>query len=545
MSQPSKPRALLSVYDKTGIVDFATELSALGFELVSTGGTARKLRSAGLEVISVSDVTGHPEIFDGRVKSLHPAIHGPLLARLETQEDREGLTQLGYPPIQVVACNLYPFTQAAKTEPKLADPELLEMIDIGGPTMVRAAAKNHRNVLIICNPENYSKVINELKNSNSADGVSLDFRQKLALEAFEHTSVYDGAISEELHSRWIGKPEDFDEKEQQEIRLPNSLISTAHKLHTLRYGENGHQSAGLYIDPKAIGNHSTLVTAHVEGGKAMSYNNYSDADATIRLCRSLSTDEWPNTPHACVIVKHNNPCGAALGATQVEAYKAALASDPESAFGSIICFNEPLEIDTAEAMKDLFIEVLIAPNYDKQAKEIVMQKKNRRILTIESPNDRLAPLDRILVKKPIEGGWIVQTEEAPIIDWSKAKIVTEVQPTKEQIDSMKFAVRVCEQVKSNAIVMVQGTATVGIGPGQTSRVEAVRIAARRAGDRAKGCVLASDAFFPFKDGLEQAAQAGASSIVQPGGSIRDGEVIEAANNLGLSMLFTGHRLFRH
>ena len=277
----------------------------------------------------------------------------------------------------------------------------------------------------------------------------------------------------------------------------------------------------------------------------MSYNNYSDADATIRLCRSLSTDEWPNTPHACVIVKHNNPCGAALGATQVEAYKAALASDPESAFGSIICFNEPLEIDTAEAMKDLFIEVLIAPNYAKQAKEIVMQKTNRRILTIESPNDRLAPLNRILVKKPIEGGWIVQTEEAPIIDWSKAKIVTDIQPTKEQIDSMKFAVRVCEQVKSNAIVMVQGTATVGIGPGQTSRVEAVRIAARRAGDRAKGCVLASDAFFPFKDGLEQAAQAGASSIVQPGGSIRDGEVIEAANNLGLSMLFTSHRLFRH
>ena len=277
----------------------------------------------------------------------------------------------------------------------------------------------------------------------------------------------------------------------------------------------------------------------------MSYNNYSDADATLRLCRSLSTEEWPNTPHACVIVKHNNPCGAALGKTQLEAYEAALASDPESAFGSIICFNEPLELSTAIAMEPLFIEVLMAPHYNPEAKKFVMQKKNRRILTIESPNNRLAALERILVKKPIEGGWIVQTEEAPIIDWDKAKVVTKIQPSQAEFDSMRFAVRVCEQVKSNAIVMVQGTATVGIGPGQTSRVEAVRIAARRAGQRAKGSVLASDAFFPFKDGLEQAAGAGASAIVQPGGSIRDQEVIDAADALGVSMLFTGHRLFRH
>jgi phosphoribosylaminoimidazolecarboxamide formyltransferase/IMP cyclohydrolase len=277
----------------------------------------------------------------------------------------------------------------------------------------------------------------------------------------------------------------------------------------------------------------------------MSYNNYSDADATLRLCRSLSTDEWPETPHACVIVKHNNPCGAALGSTQLESFQAALASDPESAFGSIICFNEPLEEDTAEAMGDLFIEVLMAPEYNGKSKEIVMRKKNRRILTIQSPQNRLSPLQRILVKKPIEGGWLVQTEEAPVIDWSKAKVPTKKQPTNEEIASMKFAVRVCEQVKSNAIVMVQGTATVGIGPGQTSRVEAVRIAARRAGDRAHGCVLASDAFFPFKDGLEQAAESGASSIVQPGGSIRDQEVIDAADEKGISMLFTGHRLFRH
>ena len=545
MTASMKPRALLSVYDKTGIVEFAKSLDSLGFELISTGGTARKLRDAGLTVIGVSDVTGHPEIFDGRVKSLHPAIHGPLLARLESDDDRAGLAELGYGLISIVACNLYPFTAAANQEPKLDDPALLEMIDIGGPTMVRASAKNHRNVITVCNPDNYTKVVEELHSAGSHESVSLTFRQELALEAFEHTAAYDAAISDELHARWIGRAESFADKSEQEIRLPDALIASAAKLHTLRYGENGHQSAALYVDPKVVDTHSTLVTAHVEGGKQMSYNNYSDADATLRLCRSLSTDEWPETPHACVIVKHNNPCGAALGKTQVEAYEAALASDPESAFGSIICFNEPVDVETAKAMEPLFIEVLMAPGYLDGAKSIIMQKKNRRILTIESPDNRLAPLERILVKKPIEGGWIVQTEEPPIIDWTKAKVVTQIEPTQAQIDSMKFAVRVCEQVKSNAIVMVQGTATVGIGPGQTSRVEAVKIAARRAGERAKGCVLASDAFFPFKDGLEQAANAGASSIVQPGGSIRDQEVIDAADDLGVSMLFTGHRLFRH
>ena len=545
MVDSSKPRALLSVYDKTGIVEFATSLSQLGFELVSTGGTARVLSQSGLDVIGVSDVTGHPEIFDGRVKSLHPAIHGPLLARLESEADRKGLEELNYPPIQIVACNLYPFSDAAMQEPKLEDSALLEMIDIGGPTMVRASAKNHRNVLIVCDPSNYDEVISTIKKSEDVTKIDLTFRQKLALEAFEHTASYDSAISDELHARWVGRPELSGDKEIQTQRLPDTLLSSAHMSHSLRYGENSHQAAALYIDPKAKGNHSTLVTALVEGGKDMSYNNYSDADATLRLCRSLSTDEWPETPHACVIVKHNNPCGAALGATQLEAYQAALASDPESAFGSIICFNEPLEEDTAGAMEPLFIEVLMAPEYNGKSKEIVMKKKNRRILTIKSPENRLSPLQRILVKKPIEGGWLVQTEEAPVIDWSKAKVPTKKQPTEQEIASMKFAVRVCEQVKSNAIVMVQGTATVGIGPGQTSRVEAVRIAARRAGKKAEGCVLASDAFFPFKDGLEQAAESGASSIVQPGGSIRDQEVIDAADERGISMLFTGHRLFRH
>ena len=541
-----KPRALLSVWDKTGIVEFATSLAALGFELVSTGGTARMLKDAGLQVMSVSDVTQHPEIFDGRVKTLHPAIHGPLLARMQKEEDRLGMADLEYTPISLVACNLYPFVSAAAADPPLDKDALLEMIDIGGPTMVRASAKNHANVIICCDPNDYDSIIEDLTQAKGEpSGVPVSRRQELALAAYQHTASYDVAISNTLHQRWNGVPESFDAVSEQSSRFHDTLLASAIKMDTLRYGENAHQSAALFVDDDAVGHHSTLVTAHVEGGKAMSYNNYSDADATLRLCRSLSTDEWPNTPHACVIVKHNNPCGVALAASQVDAYRDALASDPESAFGSIICFNEVVTLDTAEAMADLFIEVLIAPGYAEDAKEFIMQKGNRRLLTIDSPKNRLAPLDRKRILKQIEGGWIVQTEEAPIIDWSTAKTVTEKKVTQEEIDSMKFAVRVCEQVKSNAIVMVQGLATVGIGPGQTSRVEAVRIAARRAGERADGCVLASDAFFPFADGLEQAAAAGAASIVQPGGSIRDQEVIDAANRLGVSMLFTGHRLFRH
>lgn len=541
----SPPRALLSVYDKTGIVAFATALDALGFELLSTGGTARTLKEAGLPVTLVSDVTEHPEIFDGRVKSLHPAIHGPLLARLHQKADDEELQRLGYAPIRVVACNLYPFGDAAATVPPLSDDALLEMIDIGGPTMVRASAKNHRHVLIATNPARYGDVIEALQSVDEPALVGMDLRQSLALEAFEHTAAYDVAIAQELHRRVVGDPTQGGSMEEQRDRLPRSVLEASHLVDSLRYGENGHQAAALYVDHDAPQGHNTLVTARVEGGKAMSYNNYSDADATLRLCRSLSTDEWPSTPHACVIVKHNNPCGAALGATQLEAFEMALASDPESAFGSIICFNEIVEETTAKAVGDLFVEVMMAPGYTDEAKQTLMVKKNRRLLTIDSPGDRLEPLVRQLVRKPIEGGVLVQTEEPPIIDWSKATTVTKLEPTPEQVDSMKFAVRVCEQVKSNAIVMVQGTATVGIGPGQTSRVEAVKIAARRAGERAKNCVMASDAFFPFKDGLEQAADAGASAIVQPGGSIRDQEVIDEADARGMAMLFTGHRLFRH
>jgi phosphoribosylaminoimidazolecarboxamide formyltransferase/IMP cyclohydrolase len=535
-----KPRALLSVFNKSGIVGLAKALDANGFELLSTGGTARILREAGLEVVDVSKVTGHPEIFDGRVKSLHPAIHGPLLARLENEDDVKGLAELGYPPIQVVAVNLYPFSEAAAKKPPLEESDLLEMIDIGGPTLVRASAKNHRNIIILTSPKQYDGFIDSL---NDGTELTIEKKRYFALAAYEHTAAYDSAIANELHKRWIGAAESFPNKEEQVARFPSLISFTASMDHPLRYGENAHQAAALYNDHGDIS--ETLVGALVEGGKEMSYNNYSDADATLRLCRSLSTDEWPETPHACVIVKHNNPCGAALGATQVEAFKAALASDPESAFGSLICFNEQLNLETAQEMEPLFIEVLMAPAYTEEAKEKVMEKSNRRILTIQSSNGRLAPLQRKLVRKSIEGGWLVQTEEPPIIDWNKARVASAKEPSSEQLSSMKFAVRVCEQVKSNAIVLVQGTATVGIGPGQTSRVEAVRIASRRAGERAIGSIMASDAFFPFKDGIEQAAEAGVVSVVQPGGSIRDQEVIDEVDSRGMTMLFTGHRLFRH
>ena len=546
VSSFTRPRALLSVFDKSGIVEFANALDAFGFEIISTGGTARALRQAGIEVIDVSEVAGHPEVFDGRVKSLHPAIHVPLLARLERDQDVQDLAELGYSPIQLVAVNLYAFDLAAAHSPPLDDPDLLEMVDIGGPTLVRASAKNHENVLILTSPSQYEQALAAL---HEADGdpqsLSIDLRRQMALAAFEHTAAYDVAIASELHLRWVGSPESSNDIAVQAERMPQRMLISALFNHHLRYGENSHQAATLYTanSPEIIA--STLVGAEIEGGKAMSYNNYSDADACLRLCRALSTDEWPESQHACVIVKHNNPCGAALAATQKEAFEAALASDSESAFGSIICFNEPLQKQTAEALAPLFIEVLIAPGYEVAAKEMVMRKKNRRILTINSPHDRLLALQRNRVYRAIEGGWLVQTEESPVIDWEQASIPTKAQPNKGQLAAMLFAIKVCEQVKSNAIVMVQGTMTVGIGPGQTSRVEAVEIAARKAGQRSQGSVLASDAFFPFKDGIQRAAAAGVAAIVQPGGSIRDQEVIDEADAYGIAMLFTSRRLFRH
>tara|TARA_B100001564_G_C20658835_1_gene680575 strand:- start:1147 stop:2775 length:1629 start_codon:yes stop_codon:yes gene_type:complete len=540
----SIPRALISVYDKTGVVDFATQLISLGWEIISTGGTSKKLREAGLSVKEISEITNHPEIFDGRVKSLHPAIHGPILARLENETDKKGLEELGYQPIKLVAVNLYPFSDSASQQPPLNDPALLEMIDIGGPTLLRASAKNHRNVLSISNPAKYDEVIKSLKQfEGEPSQISLEFRRELALETFEHTASYDVAISKELHKRWIGDASESNELEHAITKLPKRFQIDSEIKEIMRYGENPHQAAAFYSNP----NNSEISLANFEmhSGKALSYNNYIDIDSALRLARNLSTDEWPESPFACVIVKHNNPCGAALSGNQVTAWKDALASDPESAFGCIVAFNTKVTKTTATEIGSHFVECIIAPSFEKEALEILSDKKNRRLLSIAPKMQKLSPQTSQVVSKQINGGWLLQTETSPKIDPKLARSVTENEPTEQEIAAMRFGMVVCEQVKSNSVIFVKGTKTVGIGPGQTSRVEAVRIAARRAGEEAKGAVMVSDAFFPFRDGIDTAHEIGITSIVQPGGSIRDQEVIDAANEHNMSMLFTGVRLFRH
>jgi len=540
----SSPRALLSVYDKTGIVEFAKSLIKCNWEIISTGGTAKLLREHDIPVMDVSEVTNHPEIFDGRVKSLHPAIHGPILARRENSEDRKGLEDLGYKGIDLVAVNLYPFSDAASIRPPLADSELLEMIDIGGPTLIRASAKNNKNVIVISNPSKYKEISLLLeKGKGGPEDISNDFRKSLAIQAFNHTACYDIAISKELNKRWIGDIcEEIDNEDRVEL-LPHFFLNSAIKSQIMRYGENPHQLAAFYAEPDA--ENVSLAKFKQHGGKPLSYNNYVDLDAALRLARSLSSDDWIDTPHACIIVKHNNPCGAALSKTQVGAWIDALASDPESAFGCIVAFNETVTMEVVEKIGDHFLECIVAPNYADGVIEKLNEKKNRRVLSFPNIGNRLPALDVNLAAKMVSGGWVVQTEEAPLIDWQKAKVVTKIQPTDDEIASMKFGIKVCEQVKSNSIVFVKGTKTIGIGPGQTSRVEAVRIAARRAGDDAKNAIMVSDAFFPFRDGIDTASEIGIRSVVQPGGSIRDEDVIAAADEHGMSMLFTGVRLFRH
>jgi phosphoribosylaminoimidazolecarboxamide formyltransferase/IMP cyclohydrolase len=535
---------LLSVYDKTGLVDFATNLVNFGWEIISTGGTAKKLREAGLKVKDISDITNHPEIFDGRVKSLHPAIHGPLLARLENKKDSEGLEELGYQPIKLVAVNLYPFSASASQSPPLDDSELLEMIDIGGPTLLRASAKNHRNVISVSNPKRYSEIIELLSEvQGDPEKISLEQRKKYALETFEHTASYDIAISKELHKRWIGEANKSKNLEESINKLPRRFQIDSKLTEIMRYGENPHQTAAFYANPTNLP--INLADFVIHSGKALSYNNYVDIDAALRLARNLSTEDWPETPHACIIVKHNNPCGAALSVNQENAWSDALASDSESAFGCIVAFNTKVTKATAQKIGTHFVECIIAPSFDEEALEILSVKKNRRLLSIAPSLSKLSPQASEIVAKQINGGWLLQTEKAPRIDPELVRSVTIKEPTPQEIDAMKFGMVVCEQVKSNSVIFVKGTKTVGIGPGQTSRVEAVRIAARRAGNEAAGAVMVSDAFFPFRDGIDAAHEIGITSIVQPGGSIRDQEVIDAANEHEMSMLFTGIRLFRH
>ena len=521
-------RALLSVSDKTGIVDLATALSRHGVELVSTGGTAATLRDAGLTVRDISDLTGFPEMMDGRVKTLHPIVHGGLLAVRDNPEHVASMQEHGIGAIDIVVVNLYPFEA---TVAKGADRDtIIENIDIGGPSMVRSAAKNHDAVTIVTDPADYATLIEEL---DANGGTSLATRRRFAAKAYAATAAYDSAIAQ-----WFA----FADQGQ---AFPDTLPLAFTRGAELRYGENPHQSASLYIPrgPAARG----IAQAEQVQGKALSYNNYNDADAALEL-----VSEFRDGPPTVVIVKHANPCGVATGETLIEAYQAALACDSVSAFGGIIAVNRPLDGETARAISGIFTEVVAAPDADDEAKAVFAAKKNLRLLLTGDLPD---PARGGLTVKTIAGGLLVQSRDAGNLEQVELKVVTKRQPTTQELADCRFAWTVAKHVKSNAIVYAKGGSTAGIGAGQMNRLESARIAAWKAKDAADkagwgkprtiGSAVASDAFFPFADGLLAAVEAGATAVIQPGGSIRDEEVIAAADQAGLAMVFTGMRHFRH
>jgi phosphoribosylaminoimidazolecarboxamide formyltransferase/IMP cyclohydrolase len=499
--------ALFSVYDKTGLVDFAAALSALGVELVASGGTALALRRAGLEVRAVSDLTGSPEILDGRVKTLHPAIHGGILSR-RTPADREQLGGLGWGEIDLVAVNLYPF-EAAAADPGVAPEAVIEQIDIGGVALLRAAAKNLAHVTVICDPADYGPVLAEIETSG---GVSPETRRRLAVKSFARTAAYDAAI----HRHLAGD----------QILLPGTLLLDLQKLADLRYGENPHQRAALY----ALAGVTGPLGGDLLQGKPLSYNNLLDLDAAWRAAAAFARP-------TAVVVKHLGPCGIASAGALAEAMPRAVAGDPVSAFGGVIAANRPFDGATARALGDLFVEGIAAPGFTGEAREVLRARHDCRLLVPGSdiPDD--------LSLRSIRGGFVAQEHDSG--DGAEWQVVTQRAPSEQEIEALQFAWQAVAHVKSNAILLARGEAAVGIGGGLPSRVDAVRLAVAKAGDRARGAVLASDAFFPFPDGVEVAARAGVIAIVQPGGSVRDGEVIETADRLGLAMCFTGVRHFRH
>lgn len=513
-------RALISVSDKSGLIDFAQYLSHCGIELLSTGGTAQVLREAGIAVKEVSDYTDFPEIMAGRVKTLHPKIHGGILAR--RGKDETVMLENNILPIDLVVVNLYPFRQTvAKAGVTLE--EAIENIDIGGPSMLRSAAKNHTDVAVIVNPADYPSIIEAIEK----DGISLALRQQLAVKAFTHTADYDRAISIYLSNAYGKEPSEF----------PEQLTLNYRLAEVLRYGENPHQRAAFYKSNRPTG--ASLATAKQHQGKQLSFNNYADADAALRTVLRFTEDA------ACVIVKHANPCGAALGENIFQAYDRAYRTDPTSAFGGIIAFNRALDADTAqEIISRQFVEVLLAPAYSDGALEVLAQKQNIRVLEIKSDGHDATEWQ----VQSIRGGILVQDWDAGIVADSHLNVVTAREPTHEELVDLLFAWRVVQSVKSNAIVLAKDLATVGIGAGQTSRVYSAKIAAMKLQDEhlnTPNLVLASDAFFPFRDGIDAAADAGVKAIIQPGGSMRDQEVIDAANEHDMTMIFTGMRHFRH
>jgi phosphoribosylaminoimidazolecarboxamide formyltransferase/IMP cyclohydrolase len=519
-------QALISVSDKTGMVDFCRALVQLGVKLLSTGGSAKALRDAGLAVTEVSDYTGFPEMLDGRVKTLHPKVHGGILARRDLPQHLAAIDKAGIPPIDLVVVNLYPFQQTV-AQPDCSLEEAIENIDIGGPTLVRAAAKNHGGCAVVTDPADYASVIEELQAGGGSLGAATRFA--LAKTAFTHTARYDSAIANYLTSL------DADDRP---TAFPDRLHLAFDKLQPMRYGENPHQQAAFYREPDAP---AGAVASYVQlQGKELSYNNVADADAAWECVKAF--DASPSTV-ACVIIKHANPCGVALGATALEAYRKAFATDPTSAFGGIIAFNRALDKAAAEAVSQQFMEVLIAPGFAAEARQVLAAKQNVRVLQAS-----LGEATRGFDFKRVAGGLLVQNFDAARISSADLKVVTKRAPTAEELRDLLFAWRVAKFVKSNAIVYCRDGQTVGVGAGQMSRVDSARIAAikaEHAGLRIAGSVAASDAFFPFRDGLDVLANAGARAVIQPGGSVRDAEVIAAADEHDIAMVFTGFRHFRH
>ncbi|HEX7998856.1 MAG TPA: bifunctional phosphoribosylaminoimidazolecarboxamide formyltransferase/IMP cyclohydrolase [Pyrinomonadaceae bacterium] len=521
-------RALLSVSDKTGVVEFAEGLRRLRVELISTGGTAQALREAGIEVRDISEVTGFPEMMDGRVKTLHPRIHGALLALRDNEAHQAAMREHNIEPIDMVVINLYPFEQTI-AKPDVTIEEAIEQIDIGGPAMIRSAAKNFRDVAVVTDPRSYTYILHEMNHNDGA--LTAEFRRELAFTAFLRTASYDGAISNY-----------FNELEAREFPAdipPDAILDTdalmLSKISDLRYGENPHQQAALYksIDSFRTTDTRGIARAELLGGKEMSFNNYVDADAAWQLvCDFDST--------TCAIIKHTNPAGVGAAASALEAYRRALQTDPVSAFGGVVAFNCQVDEAAARAITEIFTEIVVAPDYDAEALEVLKTKKNLRILRA-GPPERAIGLDY----KPISGGMLIQTRDTHRLTPDELKVVTRRAPTDEEVRALLFAWTVCKHTKSNAIVYAREGQTIGVGAGQMSRVDSVKIGAMRAQLPLQGAVLASDAFFPFRDGLDEAARHGVTAIIQPGGSMRDREVIDAADEHAMAMVFTGVRHFKH
>jgi phosphoribosylaminoimidazolecarboxamide formyltransferase/IMP cyclohydrolase len=508
------PRALISVSDKRGIVEFARGLLALGWDIVSTGGTARSLSEAGLNVTPVEKVTGFPEILDGRVKTLHPAVHGGILARRDLPAHVKALTQHGFQPIDLVAVNLYPFRETI-ARPETDFQEAVEQIDIGGPSMLRSAAKNHASVLAVVEPADYARVLAAL----SAGTVSEALRRELAAKVFRHTAIYDGTIA-----AYLAAPGDA---------LPPAMALVLTRLQSLRYGENPTQHAALYALDEARG----VADMRQRQGKELSFNNLIDVDAA-----TWAIVPWSDRA-ACAIIKHTTPCGIAVGSTAAEAYRRALATDPTSAYGSVVAFNTIVDAAVAAAMADLFVEVVVAPRFHDSAVALFAKKKNLRVIEMPLPDDRPS-----LDFKRVRGGLLAQDRFRFDRSETEWKVATKRSPREAEWRDLRFAWAAVAAVKSNAILLARDEAAIGIGAGQMSRVDAAFLAAhkaRQAGHDPTGAVLASDAFFPFPDGVEEAARAGITAIIQPGGSVRDAEVVAAADAAGVAMVLTGRRQFRH